>query len=267
MSRADLPPARPGPGSPGTVRPSREGCRVAADDSSALVRLSGVLGPTDADQVRDALLARFGDRPGPIVVDLARLRCVGPTVGRLLAEVRHTVLDWPAADLLVVDPAGAVDGESAAQLAVYPTPAEATDALARTPMAAVLSEALTPTVGAARRARQLVADGCDRWGMPELTEPACIAVTELVNNVVAHASTPMTLRLAPGSGSTLHVAVRDHSRQQPRYAGVAPLTSTGGRGLLLIDTVARRWGSTPLPDGKVIWCVLHTEDESRWPHD
>lgn len=103
-------------------------------------------------------------------------------------------------------------------------------------------------------------------GVPELTEPACIAVTELVNNVVAHAGTPMTLRLAPADG-TLHLAVRDHCPRRPRYAGPAPLTSTGGRGLVLIDTVARRWGSTPLPDGKVIWCVLHAEDESPWYRD
>ncbi|MEV4842989.1 ATP-binding protein [Micromonospora matsumotoense] len=265
MSRAELPPTRPGAGSPGTVRPSQAGCRVAADDSSALVWLSGVLEPAEHDRVRDALLARLGERPGPIVVDVAGLRSDGPTVGRLLAEVRRAVRDWPAADLLVVDPAGAVTGV-AGELAVYPHPDDATAALARTPMAAVLTEELTPVVGAARRARELVTDGCDRWGMPELTEPACIAVTELVNNVVAHAATPMTLRLAPG-GDTLHLAVRDHSRQQPRYAGLAPLTSAGGRGLLLIDTVARRWGNTLLPDGKVIWCVLHTEDESHWHHD
>ncbi|WP_328343270.1 ATP-binding protein [Micromonospora sp. NBC_00421] len=259
-------PTRPGPGTPAPVRPPTPGCRVVVDDSSALVRLSGVWEPTDADRVRDALLARLGDRPGPIVVDLTELRCVGASVGRLLTEVRQAVSGWPAADLLVVDPAGTVTGAAAAESAVYPDPAEATAALARTPLAAVLTEELMPAVGAARRARQLVADGCERWRMPELTEPACIAVTEMVNNVVAHASTPMTLRLAPGAG-TLHLSVRDHSRQQPRYAGLAPLTSAGGRGLLLIDTVARRWGSTLLPDGKVIWCVLHTEDESHWHHD
>ncbi|MEU1884975.1 ATP-binding protein [Micromonospora rifamycinica] len=264
MSVADRPSARPD--SPATVRPVEAGCRVVVDDSSALVRLSGVLAPAGPDRVRDALLARLVDRPGPIVVDLAGLRHAGPTVGRLLAGVRQEVVDWPAAELLVVDPAGVVAGVAPGELAVFPTADEALAALARTPMAAVLSEELTPAVGAARRARQLVTDGCDRWGMPELTESACIAATELVNNVVAHAGTAMTLRLAPADGA-LRLAVRDHCPRQPRYAGPAPLTSTGGRGLLLIDTVARRWGSTPLADGKVVWCVLHTEDESRWHRD
>ncbi|MEV0942994.1 ATP-binding protein [Micromonospora wenchangensis] len=258
-SRADLP-------NPGTVRHPRAGCQVVADDSSALVRLAGTVEPADVDRVRDALLTRLVDRPGPIVVDLAGLRAGGATAGQLLAGVRRAVRDWPAADLLVVDPTGTVADGDATGLAVYPTEAEATAALARTPMAAVLTEELTPTVGAARWARELVTDGCARWDVPELAEPACIAVTELVNNVVAHVSTPMTLRLA-AQGDTVHLAVRDRSRRQPRYVGLAPLTSAGGRGLLLIDTVARRWGSTLLPDGKVIWCVLHTEDESHWHHD
>ncbi|PSK58276.1 hypothetical protein B0E53_06968 [Micromonospora sp. MH33] len=126
----------------------------------------------------------------------------------------------------------------------------------------MLDADLPPVVAAAREARALVTDGCARWDVPELAEPASIAVTEMVNNVVAHAGTRMTVRVAPRD-SALHLAVRDHSHRRPAYAGLAPLTSTGGRGLLLIDTVARRWGSTPLADGKVVWCVLHAEDEAR----
>ncbi|MDI5943158.1 ATP-binding protein, partial [Micromonospora sp. DH15] len=113
----------------------------------------------------------------------------------------------------------------------------------------------------ARQARALVTDGCARWGIGALAEAGCIAVTEMVNNVVAHARTPMTLRLAPGDG-TLHLGVRDQSRRQPRYTGVTPPHLAGGRGLLLIDTVARRWGSTLLPDGKLVWAVL---DLARTP--
>ncbi|MEH0819542.1 MULTISPECIES: ATP-binding protein [unclassified Micromonospora] len=241
--------------------PTDARCLVEADETSATVRLSGVLEPIAADRVRDALLARLTDRPGPIVVDVALLRSTGDTAARLLAEVRRTVADWPAADLLVLDPAGTVTDTDATGLPVYPTADEATAALARTPMAALLAADLAPVVGAARHAREMVADGCARWGVPQLAEPASIAVTEMVNNVVAHARTPMTVRIAPRD-SSLHVAVRDHSPRQPAYAGLAPLTSTGGRGLLLIDTVARRWGSTPVPGGKVVWCVLHAEDEA-----
>jgi hypothetical protein len=35
-----------------------------------------------------------------------------------------------------------------------------------------------------------------------------------------------------------------------------PTTAYGGRGLLLIESVALRWGVSDLPDGKVVWSVV-----------
>ncbi|MEU4568051.1 ATP-binding protein [Micromonospora sp. NPDC023956] len=223
-------------------------------DGPALVRLTGRLDGTGVVEVRDALLARLGDHPGPVVVDVSGLRITDPAARTVFAEVRRTVADWPAADLLVCDPAGGwtVDGAP-----VWSSP---DTALAGLPSGDALTLDLLPAVGAARQARELVAASCARWGLPDLIEPGMIAVTEMVNNVVAHARTPMTVRLAPGH-RVLRLGVRDHSPRAPHYTGPAPLTSTGGRGLLLIDTVARRWGCTPLPEGKLVWAVLHAEDE------
>nr|BFE68062.1 hypothetical protein GCM10020092_013630 [Actinoplanes digitatis] len=83
----------------------------------------------------------------------------------------------------------------------------------------------------------------------------------MVNNVVVHARTPMTVLLGL-RGDTVTVAVRDHSADVPRFSGdPVPVTSYGGRGLLLIDSVARRWGSLPLTGGKVVWAVLEGEQE------
>ncbi|MEV1142389.1 ATP-binding protein [Micromonospora sp. NPDC049799] len=230
-------------------------CLVETDESSGVVRLTGVLDSSGVGAVHDALLTRLTDRPGPVVVDLSGLRVTEPVARDVFAEVRREVIDWPAAELMVCDPTGTIGG-----VPTWPTLDRVLAALAETPMAAVLTADLAPEVGAARQARALVTDGCVRWGVAALAEPASIAVTEMVNNVVAHARTPMTVRLAPRD-STLHLAVRDHSARRPAFRGLAPLDSTGGRGLLLIDTLARRWGSTPLPDGKVVWCVLHAEDE------
>ncbi|MFE0591777.1 ATP-binding protein [Micromonospora echinospora] len=228
-------------------------CQVETD-GSALVRLTGVLDRAGTAHVRDALLAWLGDHAGPVVVDLSGLRVTDPAARTVFTEVRREVADWPAADLLVCDPAGGwtVDGA--------PVWSSLDVALAGLPSGGVLTLDLPPAVGSARQARELVAAGCARWGLPDLIEPGAIAVTEMVNNVVAHALTPMTVRLAPGH-RLLRLGVRDHSPRTPRFAGLAPLTSTGGRGLLLIDTVARRWGCTPLPEGKLVWAVLHGEDE------
>ncbi|MEU8218486.1 ATP-binding protein [Micromonospora taraxaci] len=271
-------------------------CRVEADESSAVVRLTGVLDAAGAEAVRLALLTRLADRPGPVVADVTGLRVVDPTGRGVFAEVRREVADWPAADLLLCDPAvdrpdhtdaalpaepttvagepavtGMVAGEPAVPTTVagsatvagvpaWPTVDGALATVAARPLAAVLTADLAPAVGAARQARELVTAGCRRWGVPTLIDPACIAITEMVNNVVAHARTPMTVRLAP-QDSTLHLAVRDHSSHLPTFAGLSPPDRAGGRGLLLIDTVARRWGSSPVGDGKVVWCVLHPDDE------
>lgn len=239
-------------------------CLVEIDESSAVVRVTGVLDAPCAGTVRDALLARLCDRPGPVVADVTGLRVDDPVGRGVFAEVRREVADWPAADLLLCDPA--VPGPSRADTALggvpaWPTLAGALAAIAAAPLAAVLTAELAPTVGAAGQARELVTTGCRRWDMPALAEPACIAVTEMVNNVVAHARTPMTVRLAP-QDSTLHLAVRDHSPRRPAFAGLVPPTHAGGRGLLLISTMARRWGSSVVPDGKVVWCVLHPADEA-----
>ncbi|WFE42195.1 ATP-binding protein [Micromonospora sp. WMMD998] len=224
--------------------PTDARCLVETDES-ATVRLTGVLDRAGAEAARGALLARLWERPGPVRVDLSGLRIPDPSVrDDVLDEVRRAVADWPAAELLL-DPAEPADPTD------QPAPADLGDA------------DLSPVAESAREARSLVTAGCLRWGLPELAEPACIAVTEMVNNVVAHAATPMTLRLAP-RGDALHMAVRDHAGGRPAYAGPAPVDSVGGRGLLLIDTVARRWGSTPLPDGKVVWCVLYAEDEAAF---
>ncbi|MER7331484.1 MULTISPECIES: ATP-binding protein [unclassified Micromonospora] len=230
-------------------------CRVEADESSAVVRLTGLLDRPEVGTVRAGLLARLCDRPGPVVADLTRLEMPDPAARGVFAEVRREVLDWPAADLLLCDPTGTVDGVPA-----WPTLTGAMAGLAAAPMAAVVSADFPPAVEAAREARRLVTEGCHRWGLDELAEPGCIAVTELVGNVVAHAHTAMTVRLAPRD-DTLHLAVRDHSTRQPAFAGPAPVDTVGGRGLLLIDTVAHRWGSSRVPDGKVVWCVLYAADE------
>ncbi|ADL48771.1 ATP-binding region ATPase domain protein [Micromonospora aurantiaca ATCC 27029] len=224
----------------GAIMPTDARCLVETDESSPTVRLTGVLDRSEVEAVRDALLARLWRHPGVLLVDLSGVRIPDPVARDALDEVCRAVDDWPAARLLL-DPHGPPPD----------APPEPLDA------------ELPPVAEAAREARVLVAGGCARWGLPELTEPACIAVTEMVNNVVAHAVTPMTLRLAPRGGA-LHLAVRDHSTGRPTYGGPAPVDSVGGRGLLLIDTVARRWGSTALPDGKVVWCVLYAEDEAAY---
>jgi anti-anti-sigma factor len=122
-----------------------------------------------------------------------------------------------------------------------------------------LSARLQPVVGAARQARELVTEACARWDVPELIGPACTIVTELVNNVVVHARTPMEVVLRIGE-RYLHISVRDESAQAPEARGPASPTAPGGRGLMMVAAVAQRWGFTPAGAGKVVWATLRTDE-------
>jgi anti-anti-sigma regulatory factor len=225
-----------------------------------VVRLIGMLDAGTADHVRSVLLEGLAQQPEALIVDVSELSVVDPAAVMVLRKVADETVDWPAAHLVVCAPTDQ-DAWRSTGLPVWPSRAEALAAPGGPEPNRQLSLSLEPVIGAARLSRQLVSEACGRWQLPELADPACIVVTEMVNNVVAHARTGMTVRVAL-RGDNLTVAVHDHSPYVPRFTGPVPPTSYGGRGLLLIDSVARRWGSLPLADGKVVWAILHRDDES-----
>lgn len=240
--------------------PTAVRCVVEAEEPVSLVRLVGMLDPAAAESVCATLLTHLADRADAMVVDLSELTIEEPAALAILSAGIDDAADWAPGQLaLCGSPGGSVATLASAKVA------DSRDAaLGRVdgfPAPSVLGVDLDPVVNAAREARQLVTEGCARWNFPELVGPACIAITEMVNNVVAHARTPMTVRLAGGEGS-LHASVRDRSRAQPTFRGPVSPVAMGGRGLLLIDTVARRWGATALDDGKIVWAVFCPEDEA-----
>ncbi|ASW56588.1 ATP-binding protein [Plantactinospora sp. KBS50] len=233
-------------------------CLLVETEPYPLVRLLGVLDSPTVETVRTALLTCLADQAGTAIVDVSGLAVGHPGSLAVFHEVAVEIAEWPVGRLLLYAPPGPLPGWDGARATVTGSLDEAYRQL-DAGVGARLSVRLSPAVGAARRARELVADGCGRWDVPELADSACIAVTEMVNNVVVHAETPMTVRLGLRDGA-LHVAVRDWSLRPAVHSGPAPTTSAGGRGLLLIDTVARRWGTSMLTDGKIVWAVLHAED-------
>ncbi|MFG1954980.1 STAS domain-containing protein [Micromonospora sp. NPDC048830] len=50
--------------------------------------------------------------------------------------------------------------------------------------------------------------------------------------------------------------VADGSRRTVRPAAAPDVRAEDGRGLLLVRELARRWGSAPVGDGKVVWALL-----------
>ncbi|WP_043624805.1 ATP-binding SpoIIE family protein phosphatase [Nonomuraea candida] len=140
-------------------------------------------------------------------------------------------------------------------------------------------------------ARRMAAEAFASWNVPEeRAELACLLVSEVVTNVVLHAAAAgvprrelvvegpplpfeeswdmpgfedevvgdkeFTLRLRRGE-EAVWVEVFDQDLRLPRIRSAGE-NDEGGRGLYLVDQLARRWGSRPTREGKAVWFEIPT---------
>jgi hypothetical protein len=236
----------------GAIMPSEVRHLVDRGQAYPLVRLTGVLDADAVEPARSALLDVLADQPEAVVVDVADLEEPHTHAAAMLRGVLDATREWPGSHLALSGSTDAVAWQPSGW-PVWQDQAGAFAALgAPDAPGRRFSLDLEAEVGAARRSRELITEACGRWNQPDLIGNACIVATELVNNVVAHARTPMRFLLFL-DGATMSVAVRDRSAVIPRFTGPVAPTSYGGRGLLLIDTIASRWGHLALNGGKVVW--------------
>jgi len=82
-----------------------------------------------------------------------------------------------------------------------------------------------------------------------------LCVSELAANAVRHARTEFEVEVSDDAG-VVCVTVRDES-PGPVRPRAAPAFDSTGRGLTIVETLARRWGviEDP-PSGKTVWFVL-----------
>ncbi|MFI6081494.1 ATP-binding protein [Streptomyces sp. NPDC051217] len=100
------------------------------------------------------------------------------------------------------------------------------------------------------------------WGLSELEDVAQICVSELVANVINHVGpgTPVTLAVST-DGAHLRIELTDpDARTMPTLLAPMPGTESG-RGLMILDAMADRWGVISRADSKVVWCDLATGAE------
>ncbi|WP_162603877.1 ATP-binding protein [Streptomyces sp. CS014] len=108
------------------------------------------------------------------------------------------------------------------------------------------------------RARNDAAAAVGAWGLDVLSDTVQILVSEMVTNALVHTSTPrIGMTLTRTGPHTVRVAVTDNASTV--CAGAEPdEDDENGRGLLLIEALASRWGQTPTPGGKQVWAELDT---------
>lgn len=103
-------------------------------------------------------------------------------------------------------------------------------------------------------ARHFVADTLMAWGWADLVDDASIVVAELATNAVVHARSEFVVAVSTND-DVVRFSLRDGSTTLPIVKPPDP-RSISGRGLMLVATIARRWGIELITDGKVVWAEL-----------
>ncbi|WP_369226636.1 SpoIIE family protein phosphatase [Streptomyces sp. R39] len=113
---------------------------------------------------------------------------------------------------------------------------------------------LAPEPAEVRRARAVVREQLHDWGLAHLADPAELMVSELVTNAVRHShGRPLQLRLI--RGETLLCEVDDDDHTLPTLLSAEP-GDEAGRGLRVVSTLAREWGTSRTTAGKTVWFEL-----------
>jgi anti-sigma regulatory factor (Ser/Thr protein kinase) len=85
---------------------------------------------------------------------------------------------------------------------------------------------------------------------PELSETVALLVSELATNALVHGAT--TFEVHAVVDAHVRVEVTDDGPGWPRVVHARP-DAGGGRGLLIVDELASRWGAERLEHGKRVW--------------
>jgi hypothetical protein len=112
------------------------------------------------------------------------------------------------------------------------------------------------TVGehSAGHIRRIVRSRLRDWDLVALTDAVELGVTELVANVVRHVPDRRCAVLLLRQAEGVRVEVSDSSPELPvAHSDLSP-DAEYGRGLVLLDAVADKWGVIPaLGGGKTVW--------------
>ena len=115
-------------------------------------------------------------------------------------------------------------------------------------------------------ARALVRSVLEETGLDALVNEALLLTTELSTNAVVHAGTELDMEVAADPGG-LTVTVTDFAPGPVEELAVGPRNDKSeigevaerGRGLLLVDHFASRWGTVHEGTGKGVWFRLENK--------
>lgn len=134
----------------------------------------------------------------------------------------------------------------------------------------VFAQRFSATRRGARLARRLATHRLDLWHLPygsPASDTVTLVVAELASNAALHGHVPgrdFELRLTyDRSAGLVRVEVSDTHPELPKPMGRPTADADSGRGLLLVEAVAARWGvDGRTGPGKTVWaeCAVRTPD-------
>jgi anti-sigma regulatory factor (Ser/Thr protein kinase) len=102
--------------------------------------------------------------------------------------------------------------------------------------------------------RETVSAALRHWHLAECIDTAELLISEVVTNAIRYARTPGDLVVRRGAGA-IYIEVSDSDGRVPRILHPGD-EEEHGRGMILVEALADRWGTRPTHTGKTVWCQL-----------
>ncbi len=116
------------------------------------------------------------------------------------------------------------------------------------------SRVYLPTGASVPAARHFVVDVLRAWGQEALTADAALIASELATNALTHAASPFRV-VVDRQRDGLRIGVED-AAEAPLERRAPSTDDISGRGVDIVAALSERWGSSPVPGGKVVWAEL-----------
>lgn len=229
--------------------------RSEVTEGVAILSVQGPVVAADAAPLRAAVDRAVALRPRGVLIDLTEAAALAPEALQVLSEARQVAPGWPRPALVVC----AQQQDVAAVLSQAALPVcddrqvgigHVDDRRPAPRRTVQLEHSLLSPASARAAAAELVSE----LHLEPLADDVSLVVSELVTNAVRYAEPPVTLEIE-ASDDEVTIAVADGSPGRPRRRDAHP-DEEGGRGLALIDLLARETGVRPQPPGKTVWAAL-----------
>ena len=220
------------------------------------VEVLHVIGPVesrDAAVLQRAIGRALELGPRAVVLDLSAASSLAPEAVDVLNWMTARAAGWPRPALAVCCADDALRELLLPEVRLHPSREDAVHHVDDRPGEhECLRTSISSDVHGPRQAREVARRAAAQHDLP--ADDLALVVTELVTNAVRYGAPPVELEI-DCCEHCVTVVVADGSprRPVPRDPDDA---AEGGRGLLLVEGLARETGVRPHPPGKAVWAEL-----------